>query len=106
MSMRLKQNRNDACAAVSSTKMLLRAVLWATRMMSLAVPSVMARHDVIDQSHDWRGRKWLGMRRRHRTAIQSEGKHKDQGKQRLSQFEMHCESRSKSLVHVQSAGFC
>ena len=106
LSMRLKHNRNDACTAVSSTKILIRAVFWATRIMPLSVLSVAAWRNVIDRSHDWRGRNWFRMRRRHCTPIQSEGKRKDQGKQRLSQFGTHGESRPKALVHVQSTGFC
>ena len=43
-------------------------------------------------------------RRRHCTPIQSEGKRKDQGKQRLSQFGTHHgESRPQALVRVQMA---
>jgi hypothetical protein len=89
LSMRLKHNRNDACTAVSRTKILIRAVFWATRIMPLSVLSVAAWRNVIDRSHDWRGRNRFRMRRRHCTPIQSEGKRKDQGEQRLSQFGTH-----------------
>jgi hypothetical protein len=82
------------------------AVLWATRMIPVSVLSVMARHDVTDHGYGCRGRNPLRMRRRHRTPIQSEGKRKDQGKQQLSHLGVHGESRSKSLVHVQSMGRC
>jgi hypothetical protein len=81
-------------------------VFWATRIMPLSVLSVAAWRNVIDRSHDWRGRNWFRMRRRHCTPTQSEGKRKDQGKQRLSQFGTPGESRPKALVHVQSTGFC
>jgi hypothetical protein len=104
--MRLQRNRNDACTAVSSTKILIRAVFWATRIMLLSVLSVATWRNVIDRSHDWWGRNWFRMRRRHCTPIQSEGKRKNQGKQRLSQFGAHGESRPKALVHVESTGFC
>ena len=86
--------------------MFVGAVLWATRVISVSVLSVVAGHDVTEHGHGCRGPNPLRTRKRHRTPIQSEGKRKDQGKQQLSHLGVHGESRSKSLVHVQSVGRC